>query len=508
MRALAPALLLGLLALPFTRSAGPSCAVNTSYFPPLTCPDDYTCCKMPTQVVCADEAPPCTTCPFCCHSYLNATECAACNAEQCKGHSTVGDAGCNTTRPASWVPWGGGSACCGRGLPLPQSRALPNCLLVGDSTCAGQAALVASALKDECQVQYIEAVNSDYEALCWGTHNVATDGTPVYFDVIHYNEGLHSLYPRTNVTGPTGAAFAASLANWTRVLAAPRGGLTPTLIYATMTPMMAQHYCSPPGPPQTSVEDINALAVATVRAAGVTRIDDAYAAITSVCGPLYKNCSLCDNEQANFPGCAAYSAPAPNGGICGFHFSSRGWETLANNTVRALRGVLAERRAAAAAAAAAAAVPYTLTLRAGAPLARTDPARFASFSFDTTALFGVQRTAIPCAHPKLRALARNLAPAFLRVGGSLQDRTVAAFPGVPQPPPAPPTMLALQLNASTFDGVLDFADATGLDLVYGLNAAVGRQTASGGGGAWDADNALAPVRRAAALGLRLPVVEL
>ena len=302
---------------------------------------------MPTTVVCADEAPPCTTCPYCCHSYLNATECAACNAEQCKGHSTVGDLGCNTTKPTSWVPWGGGSACCGRGLPLPQSHTLPNCLLVGDSTCAGQAALVASTLKDECQVQYIESINADYEALCWGTHQAAVDGSQVYFDVIHYNEGLHSLYPRTNVSDASGAAFAASLANWTRVLATPRGGITPTLIYATMTPMMAQHYCNPPGPPQTSVEDLNALAVETARANGVQHIDDAYSSITAVCGPLYKNCTLCDNEQANWADCPAYNQPPPNGGICAFHFSSSGWEVLAANTVKSIRAVLAERREAA-----------------------------------------------------------------------------------------------------------------------------------------------------------------
>ena len=270
-------------------AAGPSCAVNASFFPPLTCPDNYSCCRMPSTLVCHDEAPPCTACPFCCHSYLNASACAACNAENCKGHSTVGDMGCNTSRPDTWVPWGGGGECCGRGMPKAASRTLPNVLLVGDSTCAGQAALVAGALEREAQVQYIEAVNSDYEALCWGTHRAATDGTQIYWDIIHFNEGLHSLFPRTNVSGPTGAAFAQSLANWTRVLQLERGGVTPTLIYATMTPMMAQHYCQPPGAAQTSVEDLNALAVATVRANGVTHIDDAYSSITGVCGGIYKS---------------------------------------------------------------------------------------------------------------------------------------------------------------------------------------------------------------------------
>lgn len=57
------------------------------------------------------------------------------------------------------------------------------------------------------------------------------------------------------------------------------------------------------------------------------------------------DCSLCDDEQQNFLGCSAYQQPAPNGGICGFHYSPQGWEVLANNTVKALRGVLAERAA-------------------------------------------------------------------------------------------------------------------------------------------------------------------
>jgi hypothetical protein len=141
-------------------------------------------------------------------------------------------------------------------------------------------------------------------------------------------------------------------------------------------------------------------------------------------------------------------------------------------------------------------------------LASTDASRFASFSFDFTALWGVQRAAIPLQHAKLRRLARNLAPAFVRFGGSLQDRAVSAFAGVPQPPAAPPSMLALALNESVFDGLVDFATATGLDLVYGLNAAVGRQRADGSSAPWDAANALAPVARAVARGMRIPVVEL
>ena len=324
-----------------------SCPVNPAYFPPLTCPQGTTCCKMPATLVCADEAPPCTSCPMCCHSYLNATQCAACDKAQCAGHSTIGDAGC--AGPSStWVPYN--SSCCGRGVPLPASTTLPNCLLIGDSTAGGQAALVARALAGECQTQLYESVNAAVEASCWDTHRAAApDGSTIAWDVIHFNEGLHSLWPRTIVSStggysPSAAAYAAGLANWTRVLQAPVAGVTPTLIYATMTPMMAAHWCNPPGDAQNTVELLNALAVRTVTAAGVTRTHDAYAAVKAACSPSganYANCSLCDNESEYT--CDAYRAA---GGICGFHFSSPGWELMANSTVAAIRAALADRRSA------------------------------------------------------------------------------------------------------------------------------------------------------------------
>lgn len=149
----------------------------------------------------------------------------------------------------------------------------------------------------------------------------------------------------------------------------------------------------------------------------------------------------------------------------------------------------------------------TLTVDPASVLARTSD-RFASFSFDFTALFGVQRTAIPFTDARLRRLARNLAPAYVRFGGSYQDRAVTTFAGVPPPIAPPPTLLQLSLNESVFDGLVDFAAATGLDLVYGLNAAVGRQAADGSLAPWDAANALAPIARAVARGARVPVVEL
>lgn len=68
--------------------------------------------------------------------------------------------------------------------------------------------------------------------------------------------------------------------------------------------------------------------------------------------------------------------------------------------------------AAVAACASASAVSVSVSIDASAPIAETDE-RFLSFSFDTTALFGVQRAAIDFQSPVLQKLASNLAPAYL-----------------------------------------------------------------------------------------------
>ena len=332
-------LLLLFAAHPTTTAVGPSCPVNTAYFPPLTCPEGWGCCKMPATLVCATEAPPCTSCAMCCHD-LNATDCAACDKQYCGGHSTIGDAGCNSSHPGAWVPYNSG--CCARGVPLAASKALPNCLLIGDSTMNGRAAGVAGALKGVCQTQLFESVAAVNEASCWGAHRAAADGSVVPWDVIFFNEGLHSLFPRTNVSDASGKLWADTLFNFTQVLAQPSNGVTPTLIYDKMTPFMPAHWCNP-GAGATTVEDLNELAAATVARAGVTAVHDSYSVIFSACGgALYYNCSLCDKE-------AAYACPAYRalGGFCGYHYVAPGWELLANSTAAAIRGALAQRRAAA-----------------------------------------------------------------------------------------------------------------------------------------------------------------
>jgi hypothetical protein len=178
-------------------------------------------------------------------------------------------------------------------------------------------------LKDKCTVSNIEGVEAGGEDACfWSMSTSAETGLPVNWAVIHYNEGLHSLWPRVN-TSVQLQAYANTLGQFTKTLKATGA----KLIYATMTPYMPEKYLNPSRPhdpvldPRNDVETKNAMAVKTVKAHGVTVIDDLYTAVTDVCGKVYRNCSLCDDE-------GQYHRQ----GQCGFHYSPAGWEMLANQT--------------------------------------------------------------------------------------------------------------------------------------------------------------------------------
>lgn len=91
-------------------------------------------------------------------------------------------------------------------------------------------------------------------------------------------------------------------------------------------------YLNPPGPPQSDVETKNALAVKTVQAHGVTRINDLYSVVTAHCGAVYKDCDICDDESAYHPE-----------GKCGYHYVAAGWELLAESAATSIRDALSAR---------------------------------------------------------------------------------------------------------------------------------------------------------------------
>ena len=104
-----------------------------------------------------------------------------------------------------------------------------------------------------------------------------------------------------------------------------------------MTPFMPQKYtnpCRPDDPvldPCNDVEAKNALAVQTVQAQGVSRINDLYAVVTGFCGKVYKNCSICDDESKYHPQ-----------GMCGDHYVDAGWHLLANSTSQSILAALSD----------------------------------------------------------------------------------------------------------------------------------------------------------------------
>lgn len=117
---------------------------------------------------------------------------------------------------------------------------------------------------------------------------------------------------------------------------------------------------------------------------------------------------------------------------------------------------------------------------------------------------GSERVApIDLRRPRLRALARALGPAYLRVGGTEADHVhyaVGAARGSERPP-----AYELTLDESTWDGLQQFARAAGFELVFTVNAGPSARDADG---AWRSENAEQLFAYAAARGDRVAVWEL
>ena len=101
---------------------------------------------------------------------------------------------------------------------------------------------------------------------------------------------------------------------------------------------------------------------------------------------------------------------------------------------------------------------------------------------------------IPLDNPRLRRLARAMAPAYLRVGGSEGDVAVYDIPpGTCAKSGVDP---AFCLTAERWTEVTEFAAATGLKVAFGLNIMYGR--GKDHKGAWDPSNAVALLEYTAA----------
>lgn len=124
-----------------------------------------------------------------------------------------------------------------------------------------------------------------------------------------------------------------------------------------------------------------------------------------------------------------------------------------------------------------------------APLAADVGERLVSFAVDVDQVVGgtfwdpaggpdqVELPPYDFGRPRLRALARALAPAYLRLGGSASDQTwydLGASPAGAAPPPYEEVLTRAQ-----WDGAMAFARDLGLEVILTLNAGPGPRDAAG-----------------------------
>jgi heparanase 1 len=122
-----------------------------------------------------------------------------------------------------------------------------------------------------------------------------------------------------------------------------------------------------------------------------------------------------------------------------------------------------------------------------APVSRIDE-RYLSFAVDSAQVVGgLFWSAEPVAQligqerqpgydfkrPRLRALAAELAPAFLRIGGSDADRLLYDMGENPVAEEDLPEGFEFVLTADQVDGIFEFAEALDFDVMFTLSAGPG-----------------------------------
>jgi heparanase 1 len=162
--------------------------------------------------------------------------------------------------------------------------------------------------------------------------------------------------------------------------------------------------------------------------------------------------------------------------------------------------------------------PVEVTIGTERPLHELD-ARFVSVALDTSQVLGGRfwsRAArvdvgrgsdhvqpFDLGRPRLLELARALAPAYLRIGGTEADHVYYSVTG--EAPAEPPPDHELVLSRERWDALGDFARAAGFDLYFTVNAGPGPRDSDG---AWQPDNAASLLAYAAARHDPLAVLEL
>lgn len=214
-----------------------------------------------------------------------------------------------------------GTTCCTPGAPLPLSTTLKNVLIFGDSVSIDYTRDVKTNLSDIALVQHAPWDTSDggagstsFMVNCLDVFLRHADGSPTKWDLIFFNTGLHNLNNSTQGL----AAYKSQLA---QIVSGLRK-LQPQakLVWATTTPFMPDKTTG-----NFAVEEQNKLA-ATIMTTNHIPSVDLYTRVTSQCGELYTNCSLCDDESRYHPGI-----------YCGYHYSGAGFAYIAETVSAGIR---------------------------------------------------------------------------------------------------------------------------------------------------------------------------
>lgn len=89
--------------------------------------------------------------------------------------------------------------------------------------------------------------------------------------------------------------------------------------------------------------------------------------------------------------------------------------------------------------------------------------------------------------PRLRRMAAELAPAYLRIGGSEADKVFYDLDGDPTDPL--PDGYSERLTTQQWDGITDFASQLGFEVLFTLNAGPGPRPGNAPDATWSPDNA-------------------
>ena len=134
-----------------------------------------------------------------------------------------------------------------------------------------------------------------------------------------------------------------------------------------------------------------------------------------------------------------------------------------------------------------------LTVDTSAPVAEVDE-RYLSFAVDTAQvvgglfwsaepvaqLIGEERQPVyDFSRPRLRALASELTPAFLRIGGSDADRVFYDMTDEPVAEEELPEEFEFVLTAEQVDGIFEFSEVMGFDVMFTLSAGPGARDEAG-----------------------------